>query len=326
MIPKKQHIVFSNIVLEFLLLNISILSVFFLKNFSGEIVSSHPIVFSELLIFVILFNTVWGFILLINRDQNFYLSSGNKKKIKSFILSTFMFIGIISTIAITFKIEYFNRTTFILPILLFSLLNIISFALVADILKRKSKAGYNSSVLLLGVGKKWNHTQHILDSLKEKGYEIVGFLDNHQKKSSIKELISLGKISDLESTLDLHLVDEIFIAGGSLTQKEIQEIAKIADYKGVRINIIPDTPVLPGSTLKPYMLDGLTLFQYRQTPLDNFSNFFLKRVFDIFFSLTVLIFLSPLFLLLGILIAMDRKGSILYTPLRKGESGNVFKC
>ncbi len=121
-------------------------------------------------------------------------------------------------------------------------------------------------------------------------------------------------------------MDEIFILVGSLTEEEIQKVASIADYRGIRVNIIPDTPVLPGTTLKPYTMDGITLFQFRQTPLDNFSNFFLKRVFDISFSLAVIILLSPLFLILGLIILLDGKGGILYTPLRKGESGNVFKC
>ncbi len=323
MIPKKQHVVFSNIIIEFLLLNLSVISVFFIKNFPFETINFVP---GELITLLLIFNGVWALILLINRDQDFYISKGSRKKIKSFILSTFMFIGILSTIAIIFKIEYFNRTTFIFPILIFSLANIISFSLFQDILKRKNKAAYESSILLIGIGKKWKNTQYLVKSIRDQGYGIIGFLDDFRSKNTIEGLINLGKVSNLQAILENQIVDEIFIAGGALSEKAIKEIIKLADYKGIRVNIIPDTPILPGSTLKPYSLDGLTLFQYRQTPLDNFSNFFLKRIFDIFFSLTVLILLSPVFLIIGIIIYMDGKGPVFYTPLRKGESGNVFKC
>jgi len=237
-----------------------------------------------------------------------------------------MFIGVISTIAIIFKIEYFNRTTFIFPILLFCFMNIISFALVADIIKRKRKAGFDSNVLLIGVGKNWKNLEQVIASLNEKGYGVIGFLDNVKTKSNIKNLTSLGKLADLRKVLKSQLIDEIFISGGTLSQKEIKDTVRLADYRGVRINVIPEMPAVAGNSLKPYNLDGITMFQHRQTPLDEFSNFFLKRVFDIFFSLTVLITLAPILLIIGIIISMDRKGSVFYTPLRKGESGNVFKC
>jgi Undecaprenyl-phosphate glucose phosphotransferase len=326
MIRKKQHLVFSNIILEFLLLNLSILSVFFFKNiFSTNTIVAQNL-YTELLSFTGLFNFIWTLVILINRDQDFYVSAGNKKKIKSFILSIFMFIGIISTIAIVFKIEYFNRTTFMLPIFLFSIMNIISLGIVSDIFKRKKSSDFVSRVLLIGSANKWKNIQNTIQSFKEKGYGVVGFLDHKTSKSKLEGISILGRTDDLKEVLDTHLIDEIFIMGGILEEKEIKEIIKVADYKGSRVNIIPETPVLLGGTLKPYIIDGVTLFQHRQTPLDNFSNYFLKRVFDVFFSLTVLLLLGPLFLFLGLIIYLDGKGPVFYTPLRKGESGNVFKC
>lgn len=326
MIRKKQQLVFSNLVIEFILLNLSILSVFFLKNVFSTSDYDYYSIPTELLNFMGLFNIIWTIVILINRDQEFYISTGNKKKIKSFVLSIFMFIGIISTIAIIFKIEYFNRTTFMLPILLFSVLNIISLGIVSDIIKRKKSNHFSSRVLLIGSAKKWKNIQTTIESFKEKGYGIIGFLDSNSSKTKLDGVSILGRAKDLNDVLDNHLIDEIFIMAGTLKEKEIKEIIKVADFKGSRVNIIPETPLLSGNTLKPYTLDGVTLFQHRQTPLDNFSNYFLKRVFDVFFSLTVLILLWPLYLIIAVLIYLDSKGPIFYTPLRKGESGNIFKC
>ena len=51
----------------------------------------------------------------------------------------------------------------------------------------------------------------------------------------------------------------------------------------------------------------------------------LKRFFDIFSSLIVLIIISPLLILISIFIKLDSKGKILYNQKRVGINGKVFK-
>ena len=51
-----------------------------------------------------------------------------------------------------------------------------------------------------------------------------------------------------------------------------------------------------------------------------------KRLFDIVFSVLVLIFFSPLYLILGIAIALDSPGSIFYVQQRVGKDFQPFNC
>lgn len=53
--------------------------------------------------------------------------------------------------------------------------------------------------------------------------------------------------------------------------------------------------------------------------------YFFKRVMDILCSLIGLIILTPLFLIVGILIRLESKGSIIFSQERIGKDGNVFK-
>lgn len=53
--------------------------------------------------------------------------------------------------------------------------------------------------------------------------------------------------------------------------------------------------------------------------------FFLKRIFDFFFSLLSLIVLSPLFFLIFLAIKIDSKGPIFFNQTRVGKDGNLFK-
>ena len=53
---------------------------------------------------------------------------------------------------------------------------------------------------------------------------------------------------------------------------------------------------------------------------------FIKRFFDFSFSFFLIIFLSPLFLTIGLLIRFNSKGSIIYTQKRIGENNKPFSC
>ncbi len=51
----------------------------------------------------------------------------------------------------------------------------------------------------------------------------------------------------------------------------------------------------------------------------------IKRLFDIFFSLTGIIILFPIFIIISLLIILDSRGSIFYTQERIGKDEKPFK-
>ena len=52
----------------------------------------------------------------------------------------------------------------------------------------------------------------------------------------------------------------------------------------------------------------------------------LKRFFDFSLSLFLIIFLTPLFIVIGLFIRINSKGSIIYTQKRIGENNKTFAC
>lgn len=50
-----------------------------------------------------------------------------------------------------------------------------------------------------------------------------------------------------------------------------------------------------------------------------------KRIFDILFSISILVVLSPILLIISIFIALDSEGPIIYTSLRVGKNRKVFR-
>ena len=165
--------------------------------------------------------------------------------------------------------------------------------------------------------------------IKSKGYQIEGYLlDKLSENNENDRIHVLGELKDLSEVLQTNSVDEIFIATAALRTKKISSIISNADYHGVRVNIVPETPMYPSKLLKTYDLEGLPIFQHRPTPLMYLQNALLKRSFDIVFSLLVLVLLSPLFLIIGLMIVLDGgfNKSIFYKPYRKGEADESFRC
>jgi len=62
------------------------------------------------------------------------------------------------------------------------------------------------------------------------------------------------------------------------------------------------------------------------TSVPTLSGEVIKRLFDIVFSLSVLIFCSPLYLILAILIAISSPGPIFYIQKRVGKNFKTFGC
>jgi exopolysaccharide production protein ExoY len=64
----------------------------------------------------------------------------------------------------------------------------------------------------------------------------------------------------------------------------------------------------------------------RQTPQIRVRHDFAKRLFDILFSMVVLVFSSPLLIVLTLLVRLTSKGPIFYTSKRIGRGGKIIGC
>ena len=331
MIPKKQYLIFSHIMFEFILLNSCIIAVLLLKNPEATFLISDRIIDNVSIQLVMIYNIVWSAIVYFNGDKGFYTSQSVRKRFEFLTINIFLFIGMISTVAILFQVEIFNRTTFLLPIFVFSFLNFFLFSLLFEYYKMRNENPFNSNVLMIGADSRKFELEDFGKRIKSKGYQIEGYLiDNLSKNnnSRVARIDVLGELKDLSQVLENKSVDEIFIATAALRSKKIRSVISNADYHGVRVNLVPETPLFPSKLLKTYDLEGLPIFQHRQTPLMYLKKALLKRSFDIVFSILVLVLLSPVFLLIALMIWLDGgfNKSIFYKPHRKGEADESFKC
>ena len=120
-------------------------------------------------------------------------------------------------------------------------------------------------------------------------------------------------------------MDELIIALPFRTEKKIIKLVRLADFYGIRVRIIPDFFKLFGDNFNVYTLGNTPIVNINEGPLDDYSNALLKRIFDICFSLLILILFFPVFLITTLLIKFTSKGPIFYRPERVGYKNNTFK-
>lgn len=177
------------------------------------------------------------------------------------------------------------------------------------------------SVVVIGSGKAINELKNIFKTYKELGYSIkASFSDS-------KEGNYTGTIKDSFDFLENNDIDEIYCSIDELSEKDINKYVQYANIKGCNIKFIPRGSKPFTKRLKTDYYGYLPVLSIQEVSLNNDFNKLLKRVFDILFSLIIIVFiLSWLSIILFILIKLESKGPLFYRHKRHGINYKEFEC
>lgn len=159
------------------------------------------------------------------------------------------------------------------------------------------------------------------------GYQLVKYIHgemiiraNRQAMDKLRRMAS-GRTS-------LGRIDEVFITESSLGNYDAQEVMHILGDYAVQLRLIPKAVTYaPNMQLQVSMLGDFPLFSYSQEPLENVFNQFIKRMFDLVFSLLVCLFIcSWLMPLIALLIRLESRGPVFFLQERWGKRNKPFKC
>ncbi len=276
--------------IEFILLNIVLVLFLYLRL--PEFSFSDTIFLGNMAKLVLVYNLSWLFIILFIRDNEFYFNE-DYGYFKNVLTSLFFFVGLVTSLVVLLKISYFARSTFIIPIFIFSYLLFISTKNLLKFLKKRGSHLF-SNTLLIGTGYGGNGLTGFTNAMTQYGYNVMGYLyGSGNTPTNNVDLSILDGINNLPKVLANHSIDEIFVSMSNMQEEKILSIVKIADDFGVRVKLIPENPLLISKSFKPSTMGNLAVFRLRQSPLDNFNLTVLKRIFDFVFALTILIVFSP---------------------------------
>jgi Undecaprenyl-phosphate glucose phosphotransferase len=252
-----------------------------------------------------------------------------RKEIKQLFKSTGCALLIIMSLLFFVKEAHVSREMLGMFIVMVYVLSLLERALLRMFLSRIRAKGYNRKfMLIIGAGVLGRKVLKLMrEDHREFGFQVIGFLDDrlYPATEQVDEVQVLGTIDDLERILSEQLIDQVVIALPIDAHHRLSHIIPTCEKIGVQTMIIPDYfNYLPA---KPRFeeVGGIPMIDVRQVPLDDMMNAFLKRTFDILFSLAVLLFLSPLFLVLAIGVKLSSPGPVFFVQERVGKNRRLFK-
>lgn len=157
------------------------------------------------------------------------------------------------------------------------------------------------------------------------GYKCIGFIDDHVQV--MNGCPYRGSLKQLPSLLASKQIDEVVIALPNSQNKEIQKCVEVCDYYSVKARIVPNLHQFALSPLQVNNIGQLSVLSIRSLPLDKQENRFLKRVFDILFSLLFFILIGIwLFPLIALMIKITSRGSVFFHQERWGLNNEKITC
>jgi Undecaprenyl-phosphate glucose phosphotransferase len=192
------------------------------------------------------------------------------------------------------------------------------------ILKSLRKKGKNiRNLLIVGAGETGINFKEMISKNPEYGYKFVGYIDNDVRDKD--ELI--GSINQLDEKIKQYHVEETVIALPDESSQKLDEIIRTCNINAVKVHIIPDYFRFLSSRFLVSTVGNFPVITARDEPLEEVNRRFIKRSFDIVFSLLVIILiLSWLIPIIAILIKLNSKGSVFFIQDRVGARNIKFKC
>jgi putative colanic acid biosysnthesis UDP-glucose lipid carrier transferase len=181
-------------------------------------------------------------------------------------------------------------------------------------------------IVILGANQAGLDLYKYIQENPEMGYKIEGIFDDNCGKESGNKLI-LGKIDDCFDYVKMHYVSEIYCALPSNEAEKIKSLMLEADKQMIRMKLVPDLKGMYDNNVMLAVYGQMPILMPRREPLDNKSNEFSKRAFDILFSLFVIVFfLSWLVPIIALIIKLESRGPIFFRQLRSGKDNKPFYC
>ncbi|MFQ5742258.1 MAG: undecaprenyl-phosphate glucose phosphotransferase [Acidobacteriota bacterium] len=219
----------------------------------------------------------------------------------------------------------FSRLMLGMFYLLDMLLVVAGRSTIHAVLDRVRRSGRNlKRVLIAGTG---TLARTVVDKIRlhqEFGYRLVGMLSEEPGAESYRGVPVAGLLHEASSVIRAESADQLYIALPLSAHQEILQLLHDVSNEIVEVKVVPD--LLQYITLRAGVedLDGVPIVNLSATPLRGVGSF-LKRAVDILAATSCLLFFSPLFPLIALVVLLSSRGPVLYRQERMGLDGRSFK-
>jgi len=138
----------------------------------------------------------------------------------------------------------------------------------------------------------------------------------------------LGYPDELACLIDKYKVQMVFVTLSLFGESESgKEYLRICTKKGIRMRFIPENQRWFKSRINSESVECMEVVNPQEIPLDNVYARFFKRLFDILFSLLLIVgIFSWLFPILAVAIKLSSQGPVFFVQKRTGINNKIFNC
>ncbi|WP_373294373.1 undecaprenyl-phosphate glucose phosphotransferase [Algibacter mikhailovii] len=198
---------------------------------------------------------------------------------------------------------------------------VIAFKLITFFLLKKYRtilSGNYRNVIVIGSNEKTRQLINTFNTRLDYGYKFRAQFSSKDEYFNLDECFNYI----IENS-----IDEIYFSVSELTNRQINHLVDFADNNLRELKFIPDNKDIYSKKLKYEYYEFIPILSMRVIPIQEPFSKFAKRLFDILFSVFIIVFvLSWLTPLLAIIIKLESKGPVFFKQSRNGFNYNEFDC
>jgi exopolysaccharide biosynthesis polyprenyl glycosylphosphotransferase len=183
------------------------------------------------------------------------------------------------------------------------------------------------TLLVIGGGSRGEQFVRLISGRDDLGYRILGYVESDPTFSHRKLAGAdwLGTLTDLPRIIDHEVIDDVAVTLPIKSHyADIENIIALLEEQGVGILLLSDFFPHRLARCQPMEFEGEPLLSFNSAPPLSWRTE-VKRLIDILGSVTLLIFLAPLFAIIAIVIKLDSRGAIFFVQERMGYNKRRFR-
>lgn len=265
----------------------------------------------------------WLFISYYTKFYNVYRYT-HVSRLVSLLLSQFFIFSLayLSYFSIFKEGKIVDNQLFVLFLILGSV-TFFKFFIFYLLKKYRSKGNNFRNVVLFGELSSAKKLDTLFHNKNDLGYRFYGFFSDKIYNSNNY----LGYSKDGFKYIEDHKIDEIYCDLSQVNPNQLIKIRKFVEEKKLELRFLPENKAIYSKNFILEYFGTTPILKPKPLPFEKIETHILKRVFDVFLSVIVSVFiLTWLFPILFIIIKIDSKGPLFFKQKRDGLNGKQFYC
>jgi Undecaprenyl-phosphate glucose phosphotransferase len=265
--------------------------------------------------------------------QNLYLRDAFRHRIYRICRRIVLFTVVLIVLAFILMREPIARMYILSYISLFLILEVINYWMIYHYMYyRRSRDLYSKHILLVGYNETAGLFRKMIESTPLLGYKFAGYVKYDASSSDTippeERPYLIGNTSQLAQVIrdkNIHVV--FYIYSFFRDKADIEEQLSVCNQLGIRMYLLSEHRKWLRKGHDVETIGNFYVLNPQCIPLDNLLNRILKRAFDVFFSLAVILcFGWNLLPLIILLIKITSKGPAFFIQERTGLNNIPFRC